>query len=151
MTVKITSYVDNESLIEVFTLTLTDDRGEIKTKRKGIGYYVQSAGEFVKLVDPSEHYFKKFKGYAVPSALLEEILQRNIKRIKIIERDKSGTVVRRLISTPDDWVEFGKSVKFEGFEKQVVLPCRCMKVNDGEHTQEYIEYMDGQATLNGVK
>jgi len=151
-TVSVKTYVDKRSDIEVFKLVLYDDRGVVKATRKGIGYHPQGSQEFVKLVDPSEHYFKKFKGYAMASAILEEIIQRPIKKIRIIERDESGTILRKLESTPSDWVKNGQTVQFGNFEKQVVLPCRHMLIEDGGHTREYKEHMKYQTTItDGVK
>lgn len=77
---------------------------------------------FYREVDPARHLVRKHNGYAISDEVLDELVDRGVETVVLQEP------TRRLVSTLDDWQEFGKPFNF-GHGDQTVLPITYMSVN----------------------
>jgi len=90
-------------------------------------------GRLIKEVVKDEHYFRKYKGYAIADAILEEVKTKDCGHIVIKEYVKKGNSKvwnRTLVSELETWLEEGIGHKTEGYESQVVLPEEEMYINE---------------------
>jgi hypothetical protein len=66
-----------------------------------------------------EHYFRNFRGFGISLYILEQLIARGIREIKVLYHGKKGE--RVYMVTPYNWKQKGKLYKHEDFEQQIIL------------------------------
>lgn len=80
--------------------------------------------EYITIRTP-EHFFIKFQGFGLSSAILEMLIAKQIPLIRLFYKSKGGLQV--YITTPKEWIQYGITYKHRDFEEQVILPIKYMK------------------------
>lgn len=133
---------DKEELNITFDLELLTKEGVVRTSRN-IARYHSATSTLIKKVDMGKHYFRKYKGYAIPLVLLVRLEDEEECTIKIHEHFKSN--LNRIFDCDlDTWIEHGTEIQMENYEKQVVLPTTMMNIVRVENGKPRIK----QTTLN---
>ena len=105
-------------------------------KRRGPYFYVN--GKYVGAVKPYQghlmyiterastvHFFRKYGGYGISSAILAALPKALAKGIVMREKRKDGS--EDIISGLQWWFDHGIKVQEEGYDEQVVLPLSKIK------------------------
>lgn len=77
---------------------------------------------FYRDVEPARHMLRQFNGYALQDSVLDELIDRGIEMVVLQEP------TRRLVSTVDDWQDYGKNIDL-GHGSQTVLSVTYMSVS----------------------
>lgn len=77
---------------------------------------------FYRDVDPAKHLVRKHQGYAISDEVLDQLVDRGVETVVLQEPG------RRLVSTVEDWQNYGKAFEF-GHGPQTVLPVTYMSVS----------------------
>lgn len=141
MMTKLNQYEAKDGII-AFDLLMFDDNGDQTGKRKQIAFYDRIGKTLYKVVSPSVHFFVKYNGYAMATVLFEDMAQRPVETVKILER-KKGECIRKLEAPFTAWVTHGQTVQYGNYEKQVVLDIRHMNT-EGELDGVEPEVVEGK-------
>ncbi|HSE47092.1 MAG TPA: hypothetical protein VLA89_17370 [Gemmatimonadales bacterium] len=77
---------------------------------------------FYREVDPAKHLVRIHQGYAISNEVVDELVDRGVETVVMIEP------TRRLVSSIDDWQNYGKHFEY-GHGPQTVLPVSYMGVS----------------------
>lgn len=87
---------------------------------KEMGVINKTKNAYITRRKRTEHYFRKYKGYGISTAILDKLKERNIENIILIEITKKGEKVLR--TTRQEFYKNGIRHKNKEADNQIILP-----------------------------
>lgn len=90
----------------------------IRLHGKWIGFITKDM--YFVMYKRASHKLRMLNGWAIAEAILEDLMQKGIKGIRVIVKGRG--IEKVMVTSPQKWKRLGVQFRSRGYEPQIVLP-----------------------------